>query len=97
MSTPHPFISGECCQGGCGHGTNNQEEILSEESSGWVAEYTQRVRVALEFGVGAVKSLLGSLASEDMWAVVLIWEEENLQEFNQFAEIVPDWFRWCRA
>ena len=95
-STPPPLIREESYQEGYGQETS-QEELPSEKSSGWVAEYTQRVRTALKRGVGAVKSLLGALASEEMWAVAFTWEAENLEEFNQFAEIAPDWFLWCRA
>lgn len=94
-SSPPPVIRKESYQEGYGQ-EPTQEEGLSEKSSDWITNYTQRVRAALKCGVAAVKSLLGSLMNEDMWAVAFTWEAENLQEFNQFTELAPDWFRWCR-
>lgn len=95
-STPAPFIKEESYQGGCGQETN-QEALLGEKSGGWVTQYTRRIRTALAYGLGAVKSLLGVLAIEEMWEVAFAWEAENLEEFSQFTELAPDWFRWCRA
>lgn len=104
VSNTPPFTREESFWGGFGHEENQEqipsenqqqpEQIPSKGTSEWVVKYTNSVREAFKHGVEAVKSLLGSLAHECMWEVALCWEEQNLQEFSQFAEVSPDWLQW---